>query len=69
MIGALALSEQAAKLEAAANAGDGNTIRYEHDSMMQRYEEVVNAIKSLGSESEPDSGDDDEIMEFLPDPD
>ena len=69
MIGALALSEQAAKLEAAANAGDGNTIRYEHDSMMQRYEEVVNAIKSLGSESESDSGSDDEIMEFLPDPD
>ncbi|SDY02292.1 Hpt domain-containing protein [Ruminococcaceae bacterium YAD3003] len=67
MIGALALSEQAAKLEAAANAGDGNTIRYEHDSMMQKYEDAVNAIKSLGSDADSDSGDDDEIMEFLPD--
>ncbi len=67
MIGALALSEQAAKLEAAANAGDGNTIRYEHDSMMQKYEDAVNAIKSLGSDADSDSGDDDEILEFLPD--
>ena len=68
MIGALALSEQAAKLEAAANAGDGKTIRYEHDSMMQKYEDVVDAIKALSQDSDNDSGDDDEILEFMPDP-
>ncbi|MBR3057926.1 MAG: response regulator [Clostridiales bacterium] len=74
MIGAEVLSEQAAKLEAAANAGDAGTIRQEHDSMMEKYEAVAGAIASLipsKDESETDDvmefapGDDD-IMEFLP---
>jgi hypothetical protein len=34
---------------------------------MQKYEDAVNAIKSLGSDADSDSGDDDEILEFLPD--
>ena len=78
MIGALALSEQAAKLEAAANAGDGVTIRKDHSDMMERYEKVVDSISSVITDTASSSDDDgamefpasdDDVMEFLPDSD
>ena len=78
MIGALALSEQAAKLESAANSGDSTTIRKEHDDMMERYDRVVDAIfaviPSAGSTDDSEvmefasASDNGEILEFLPDP-
>ena len=67
-IGALALSEQAAKLEAAANADDGATIRRDHNDMMERYEIVAEAIAALiPSDVSEDGKNDDDILEFLPD--
>ena len=67
MIGALALSEIAARFENAANAGDSNIIYDEHDDMLMRYNAVVNAILAfVGSESGETAGGDDEVLEFLP---
>ena len=76
-IGALLLSEQAAKLEAAANTGDASTIRKEHDDMMERYTAVTEGIRAFmpadmtsgGANAGDDSSDDDEILEFLPESD
>ena len=65
MIGAVELSEKAAKLEACANAGDAVTIRREHDAMMESYLKTANTIKSvIGSAGNSDDGY--EIMEFWP---
>ena len=64
----MALSEQAAKLEAAANADDGATIRRDHNDMMERYEIVAEAITALIPSDVPEEGKkDDDFMEFLPD--
>ena len=76
-IGALLLSEQAAKLEAAANTGDASTIRKEHDDMMERYNSVTEGIRAFmpadmtaeGNGANDCSSDDDEILEFLPESD
>ena len=76
-IGALLLSEQAAKLEAAANTGDASTIRKEHDDMMERYNSVTEGIRAFmpadmtaeGNGANDGSSDDDEILEFLPESD
>ena len=77
-IGALLLSEQAAKLEAAANTGDAATIRKEHDDMMERYEAVTEGIRSFMPAETASAGedtgsatssDDDEILEFFPESD
>ena len=74
-IGALLLSEQAAKLEAAANAEDSSLINDEHYNMMERYETVTEGIKAFmpaetaasgAAGNAGDSSDDDEILEFLP---
>lgn len=65
MIGAMELSGQAAKLETAAGAGDGDTIRKEHASMMKRYEAVAGVIQSI-CHGETSSDGDDEILEFWP---
>ena len=75
MIGASALSEMAARLEAAANEGDAASIRSEHDVMMRDYEAVARAIRSVIPErmSHEDGSDimeftpgEDDVMEFLP---
>ena len=74
MIGASALSMRAAKLEAAANAEDGGTIKTEHSSLMEEYEVVTAVIRSVFPKPELMNEDsnitefpaDDEIMEFLP---
>ena len=65
MIGAMELSDQAAKLEVAAGSADGDTIRTGHDPMMRKYEAVVRAIRSI-CQGETSSDGDDEILEFWP---
>ena len=74
MIGAMVLSAHAAKLEAAANDGDSETIRNDHDNVMEEYELLTAVIRSVIPKEELSSEDDsvkefspdDEIMEFLP---
>ncbi|MBO4928435.1 MAG: response regulator [Clostridiales bacterium] len=74
MLGALSLSDKAARLEAAANADDGDTVRAGHDAMMEEYETVAKAILSVipneTASSENDvmefSSEDDDVIEFLP---
>ena len=66
MLGAAELSELAARIEAAANAGDGEAIRAEHDAMMAQYETAVNAIRSMEPEADGAAGNDDGALEFLP---
>ncbi|MBR1861330.1 MAG: response regulator [Lachnospiraceae bacterium] len=46
-IGAGELSEQAMKLEAAANASDGEYIRLNHSRFMDKYEEITEKIKGI----------------------
>ena len=65
MIGAVKMSEQAARLEAAAGNEDGTAIIKEHDDMIKRYEETVRAIESILS-TKHSSDDDGEILEFFP---
>ncbi|MBR5740994.1 MAG: Hpt domain-containing protein, partial [Firmicutes bacterium] len=73
-IGAAELSALAAKLEAAANAGDGDTILAGHETMMRMYASVAGAIAEAlpeavkPAEAEGTSGED-EALEFLPDED
>ena len=66
MIGATLLSEMAARLEVAANAGDGDTILAGHDPMMDRYDKVTDAICSLIPVSDEKNEDEGDIMEFAP---
>jgi hypothetical protein len=68
MIGATALSAHAAKLEAAANAGDGVTIKTDHDSMMEEYAVVTAFIRSV-IPKESAGSEDDKVTEFTPDDD
>ena len=49
MLGAQELSETAALLEAAADAGDEETIRREHRQAMARYETTVRAVRASSS--------------------
>ena len=65
MIGATLLSEMAAKLETAANAGNGDAILAGHDDMMERYDKVISAICSVITLEEAPEEDGD-IMEFAP---
>ena len=68
LIGAVELSGLAAKLEAAANSNDDAFIREEHESMMDRYDDTVEAIDSVVSSGSDSSGQfNEEVMEFLPD--
>ena len=67
MLGAGDLSAAAARLEAAANSGDGDTIRNEHEKMLAGYEIVAGAIRSFAgtpeAEEDPEAG----VFEFEPD--
>ncbi|MBR5377449.1 MAG: response regulator [Lachnospiraceae bacterium] len=65
MIGATALSEQAATLEAAADAQDAETIRAGHEPMMERYRSTTEAIRLMMPDISEDD-DDDGIIEFAP---
>ncbi len=66
MIGAQALSDKAAGLEAAAKAGDGDTVRAGHDELLREYETVAQAIRAAVPETA--SGEEEsDILEFPPD--
>ncbi len=65
MIGATDLFEQAAKLEAAANSEEADTINSEHDNMIDRYETITRAIISVIPEA-AEPGDDPDVIEFTP---
>ncbi len=67
MIGAAALSDLAAGLEAAADAGREREILSGHETMLAVYRETAQAIRqALGSETETVGAEDDDILEFLP---
>ena len=69
MIGAAALSDAAAALEAAADAGDEDSIRQWHDGMMDQYSAATEVLRrSIGTAAldAADAGADDDILEFLP---
>ena len=79
MIGATNLFKQAGKLETASDKNETATILSEHDSMMKKYETVLEAIRkvipdastnSITENKDADtfefSPEDDGIMEFLP---
>ena len=73
MIGAEALSETAARLEAAAGQAKETEIHHEHYRMMGQYDAVTRVIRTVFPEEVPrgsamDSAvnPDEEILEFLP---
>ena len=67
MIGAVSLSELAARSEAAADAGQAERVRREHDEIMTQYAAIAETISlhldPADSEAETEDG---EILEFLP---
>ena len=65
MLGAKELSDMAARLEAAAKAGDEDTLRQEHEPVMARYETTVRMIRRFiqASDQEPEP----DVLEFEPD--
>ncbi len=65
MIGAKPLYEKALALEMAAKSGDIDTVRSEHESMMDMYLRVVGELKKSGTLNE--EGDESAILEFMPD--
>ena len=69
MIGAITLSEAAARLEAAADAGDSAALREGHDAMCIACAKLCKAIEDLTKDApaeETQTAGDDEILEFLP---
>ncbi len=67
MIGAGGLSELAARLEKASNDKDETVIDRYHERAMKLYDEVVGIIKRfISDDGEGASGDDYEILEFMP---
>ena len=68
MVGATALSKEAARLEAAADAGDLLTVREEHERLCADCARLCEDISGLyGSQKRrTDVPSDDEILEFLP---
>ena len=68
MVGATALSKEAARLEAAADAGDFATVREEHERLCADCARLCEDISGLyGSQKRrTDVPSDDEILEFLP---
>jgi len=64
-IGASALSDIAAGLEAAADAGDLAAHQREHQQLLEKYSMTVAAIQSVIT-LPGEKHDDEEIMEFLP---
>lgn len=63
MIGAEELSEKAKALELAAKEENIEFVEQNHDEMMNRYNEVIDAISSV---NDFESEEDDEILEFFP---
>ena len=67
MIGASALSEHAARMEKAAEEGDGRTIGAEHAALLAEYAAVLQAVRALLPETETAPAGDGEALEFMPD--
>ncbi len=73
-IGALTLSDMAKDLEQAANEGEEEKLLAEHETMMDRYRKVTEAIREYIPQEENETDitgadqmdPDDEILEFLP---
>ena len=69
MIGAVALSDIAARMESAAGEGDGAAVDREHAEMLARFDAVTEGINRLFGEWEeaPLTGEaSDDIIEFMP---
>lgn len=68
MIGAMELSEIAAKLESAADKEQVDIIQSEHNVMMELYMSIVEAIRQVTTteDSQRMENADDEILEFFP---
>ena len=70
MLGIQDLSETAALLEAAANAGDEDPIRQGHEPMLARYGEAVRAIRrTVGEDTEQEEKEnspEEGVFEFVP---
>jgi CheY-like chemotaxis protein len=68
MVGATALSKAAARLEAAADAGDLATVREEHGQLCADCARLCDGIRDLSGAKErrTDTLQADEILEFLP---
>jgi len=65
MIGAQALSERAAALEAAADRGDADAIRREHPQMMEDCRKLADAL-ALHIDMSETNAEDGEVLEFMP---
>ena len=67
-IGATALSDLAAGLEAAADAGNLDILQRDHQRLLEKYRVTAAAIQSVITlpEEKQEKHDDEEIMEFLP---
>ena len=63
-VGAKALSETAARLEAAAGRGDGAAVRAEHEPMLDAYLALAGAIRAAAPEAAAPAGDDADALEF-----
>ena len=65
-IGAAELSEMAQRLEAAANEGNAEVIRQNHNAMMDKYAAVVAAIRETDPDIEAPAESGEEAIEFAP---
>lgn len=67
MIGAVSLSELAARLETAADAEQTDRVRSEHDEMMAQYAAIAEAIRLNSGPADSEADDTyGEILEFMP---
>ncbi|MCR5473871.1 MAG: response regulator [Lachnospiraceae bacterium] len=65
-IGAMELSQLAAGLERASDAGDEVAVRADHARALRLYKEVSSVIKNNINVKDEDVSDDDDILEFAP---
>ena len=65
-IGAMNLYSLAAESEAAAKNRDEKTVEKNHDTIMEMYKKIVDAIRENHNIKEENEDKDDEILEFLP---
>ena len=67
MIGALSLAERAARLEAAADRGDGSAVAREHEALLEEFVQVRAAIRDrLPAPTEAEFPSGEAVLEFLP---
>ena len=69
MIGADALADTAARLEAAANEGNGAVIAEAHDAMLAAHAAVLRAIRLALPPEEASAAPEGDALEFLPEED